>query len=132
MREFIEKLLAQIREALGKMDRKNKRGLLIIAFLIVVFAIVAVILLSQTTYVTIQNFETIAQAEQVYARLQGAGINARREGTSILVPENQQEHNGDKRHRCQDTPDDEENRVGVRVIKHIHLSFRLILLTKPC
>ena len=91
MREFIDKLLAQIREAFGKMDRKNKRGLLIIAFFIVVFAIIAVILLTQTTYVPIHSFETIAQAEQVYARLQGAGINARREGTRILVPENQQE-----------------------------------------
>ena len=91
MRETLQKMMTQIREAFGRMDRKNKRGLFIIAFLILAFAIVAVILLTQTTYVSLNNFETVAQAEQIYARLQAIGINARREGTRIYVPENDQE-----------------------------------------
>ena len=87
----INRILTQIREAFVKMDKKRKRGLFIIAFLIVAFAIVGVVLLNQVTYVPINNFETVAQAEQAFARLQGIGVNARREGTRILVPEGDME-----------------------------------------
>ena len=91
MRGFLDKTFAQIREAFARMERKNKRAMFIIASFIFIFAIVAVILLSQTTYVTLYNFQTIDQAERVYARLQGAGVAARRDGTQILVPDFAQE-----------------------------------------
>jgi flagellar M-ring protein FliF len=91
MRAFIDKLLTQIKDAFGRLDKKRKRSLFILASIVVIFAIVAVILLTQTTYVRLANFETVAQAEQIYARLQGLGIAARREGTLISVPDFAQE-----------------------------------------
>ena len=86
MRAFIDKMLAQIKETFGRMDRKIKRGLFTLSFLIIIFATIAVILLTQTRYEPLHNFDTLAQAEQAYVRLQSIGINARREGTRILVP----------------------------------------------
>ena len=88
MRAFVDKMLAQLREYFGKMESKRKRTLIILSLLVVVFAIITVILLSQTNYIPLYTARNADEARQIYNILQGEDIPARIEGTQVLVPEN--------------------------------------------
>ena len=89
MRAFIDKMLAQLKEYFGKMQKKHKVRLFILSLLVIVLAIVAVVLLSQTNYVLLHNAADLADAGRIDARLQEMGVQTRIEGaTRIMVPEN--------------------------------------------
>jgi len=87
---FLRKMLTQIREYFGKMARKDKIRLAIISAAVIVLAVVAVILLSRTNYVTLYTAQSNAEAGAIYETLQGMNVPAKVSGTTVLVPEGRQ------------------------------------------
>ena len=89
MRTIFENALKNIRELIGRMSRKDKIRAAIIAGLIIVLAIVAVYLLSRTTYVTMYAKDA-QQAADIYelAQTQAPPIQGIRiDGRVLSVPE---------------------------------------------
>ena len=87
MREFVENRLRQIREFFGKMSRKDKIRLAILAAAVIILAIVVVSLVSRTTYVTLYTAPNDAEAGTVQDALLEMGEKVQVNGRSILVPE---------------------------------------------
>ena len=87
MRTFLENRLRQLREFFGKMARKDKIRLGILSIVIVILAIVAVSLLSRTTYETMYTAQSEAEAGVIYQALLDMNEPAQIEGTKIIVPE---------------------------------------------
>ena len=88
MRAALDRILTQLREYFGKMDKKRKTLLVVLSLLVIAFAVVAVVLLSTPNYVPMGDFTTEAAANEIYATLQREGIPARVDGYQVLVPDN--------------------------------------------
>jgi len=88
MRATLERMLTQIREYFGKLSRKRKILVCILALVIITLAIVAVVLLGRTKYVVLTTTQTQAEAGVIYSALIDMGVPAKAEGNSVLVPEN--------------------------------------------
>ena len=95
MRATLEKMLAQIREYLGKMSRRSRIIAGILAVVIVALAIVAVLLLGQTSYVVLTTAQSQAEADSIFSVLEDMNVSPRRQGNTILVPENKVSGLGD-------------------------------------
>ena len=87
MREFVENVLRQLREFFGKLSRKDKIRLAILATAVIILAIVVVSLLNRTTYATLYTAQSNADAGIVQDALLEMGERVEISGRSILVPE---------------------------------------------
>jgi len=87
MRAFLDRMLTSIREYFSKTTRKDKIRLAILSVVVIALAIVAVVLLSRTNYVTLYTAQDIAEAGTIYEALQQMNVPARVEETNVLVPE---------------------------------------------
>ena len=87
MRAFIDNMLSQLKEFFGRMEKKDKVRLGILATIIVALAIVIVVVLSRTNYVTLHVAQSEAQAGEILMALREMGEDAKTEGTRVLVPE---------------------------------------------
>ena len=82
------KMLTQFREYIGKLSRRRKITMAILALAIIALAIIVIVLLSSTNYVLIIEAQDQAQAGTIYMTLESMGVKPRIEGgTRILVPE---------------------------------------------
>ena len=87
MRAFLDNRLKQTRDFFGKMARKDKIKLAILAVVIIILAIVIVSVLSRTDYETLYVAQSTSEAGKVYQALRDMNEPAKVEGTKILVPE---------------------------------------------
>jgi len=87
MRSIADRMLTQIREFFSNMSRKNKITFAILTVLVIVLAVVAVIFLGRTNYITLHTAQTSAEAGRIYEALIERGVPARVEGLRVLVPE---------------------------------------------
>jgi flagellar M-ring protein FliF len=87
MRSFVDGMLEQLKEYLGKMSGKAKTRMFILSAVVVVLAIFAVVLLSRTRYELMHEAQSMAEAGEVQLALLEMGIPARVEGLSVYVPE---------------------------------------------
>ena len=87
MRAFLDNLFKQLREFFGRMQKKDKRRLGILAVLVIALAIVVVSLLSRVNYVTLYNAQDVAEAGAVFDALVEMNESPMIEGTRVLVPE---------------------------------------------
>ena len=87
MRPFLEKTFGQIREYFGRMSKKDKIRLTILSLVVVALAIVAVVLLGRTNYVTLYAAQSTAEAGEIFEALRDMGEPAKVEGTRVLVAE---------------------------------------------
>ena len=87
MREFLDNRLKQMREFFGKMARKDKIKLAVLAAVVIILAIVIVSLLSRTNYETLYIAQTTSEAGKVFEALRDMNEPAKVDGTKILVPE---------------------------------------------
>ena len=88
MRERAEKMLAQIREFVGKMSRRARIITVILAVVVITLAIVIVSLLSRTNYVLLYQAQDAAEAGDIFKALSEIDVTAKVIGeTGIYVPE---------------------------------------------
>ena len=88
MRATLDRMWAQLREFFGKLSRRSKILLLILALAVIVLAIVAVSLFSRVTYATLHTAQDSAEAGRVFSALEEMGEKPHIEGNRVLVPEN--------------------------------------------
>ena len=87
MRAFLENMLRQIRDFFGKLSRKDKIRLGILAAAVIILAIVVVSLVSRTNYVVLYTAQSDSEAGVVYDALVEMNEPAKVEGRQVLVPE---------------------------------------------
>jgi len=88
MRESAGRMWSQLREYFAKMPKKNKVQLVILTLIIIALAIVAAVMLSRTEYVVAHSTgNDFNEAYYVYEKVREMGVDAKLEGTSIMVPE---------------------------------------------
>ncbi|MDR2600693.1 MAG: hypothetical protein LBC73_10530 [Oscillospiraceae bacterium] len=87
MRETIDRMMAQIREYLAKMPRKNKIQLAVVALLVISLASVMVYFLTRTNWVIVPNTGDPTTTSQIYMALYDMGIPVKAESGRVLVPE---------------------------------------------
>ncbi|MCL2046250.1 MAG: flagellar M-ring protein FliF [Oscillospiraceae bacterium] len=87
MRASIENMLNQIREFFARMEKKDKIRLGILTGIVATLAIIIVIVLGRTNYVTLHIASDEAEAGMILSTLREMGEDATTDGTRILVPE---------------------------------------------
>ena len=87
MRAFVDNMLSQLKEFFERMTRKEKIRLGILATIVTALAIVVIVVLGRTNYVTLHIAQNEAEAGIILAALQNMGEDATTQGTRVLVPE---------------------------------------------
>jgi len=87
MRETADRMWTQMREYLGKMSRKNRIQLAILAVVVITLAIVVVSILTRTVYVPLTGTGDATNTSHIYSALIEMGIPAKAEDGRVLVPE---------------------------------------------
>ena len=88
MRSFLDNTLRSISEFLGKLSKKARTMLLVLIAIIIVFAIVVVVVLNRTKYVPLFYAQSASELNEIDSTLMSMNVPVRREGSTILVPEN--------------------------------------------
>ena len=88
MRSFFDNTFRSISEFLGKLSKKAKTMLLILIAVVIVFAVVIVVVLNRTKYVPLFYAQSTTELNEINSTLASMNVPVRREGNSILVPEN--------------------------------------------
>ena len=89
MRAFLERVLTSVREFFGKMARRTKILVAILALVVIVLAIVAVSIMSRVNYVLLINAQDPAEAGRILTALTDMEVPAKIQGsTGVYVPEN--------------------------------------------